>query len=63
MYHAYLKLPATSSADKFLINDPSAIEEVVVGEQSRTIYNLNGVRVNEDYKGIVINRGKKYFTR
>lgn len=43
----------------------SSIEEVTLDQQSDEdiIYNLYGIRVNADYKGIVIKNGKKMINR
>ena len=43
----------------------SAIEEVTFDQQPAddAIYNLYGIRVNADYKGIVIKNGKKMMNR
>lgn len=47
--------------------DPSGIEDVSLstlnGQQSTAVYNLHGVRVNDNYKGIVIVGGKKILKR
>lgn len=72
MYHAYLKLPATSSADKFLINDPTGINDLnqdflssPLGGNEGSLEGVSptGIKVGKGYKGIVINRGKKYIAR
>lgn len=69
MYHAYLKLPAASSADKFLINDPTGINDLnqdflssplVGNEGGFEGVSPTGIKVGKGYKGIVINHGKKY---
>ena len=43
----------------------SAIEEVTLDQQpaDNAIYNLYGIRVNADYKGVVIKNGKKMMNR
>ncbi|MBR5657650.1 MAG: hypothetical protein IKW98_13365, partial [Prevotella sp.] len=49
----------TSVAESLKLN-PSGIEIVRITEtQNNVRYNLSGVRVNENYKGIVIMNGKK----
>lgn len=46
---------------KFDDEDPTAIEAtpIITTPDSDIIYNLSGMRVNKDYKGIVIKNGKK----
>ena len=53
---------------KLLDDEPTGIDEITVTrtpltDDSETIYNLNGMRVNEGYKGIVIKNGKKYVVK
>ena len=64
---AVLAVPTTSGAKAFfsLDDEPSGIEDV---QSSRlnvqgSVYNLNGVRVNGNYKGIVIMNGKKFMNK
>lgn len=60
----------TSITDTLTINvlDPSDIDEIegftpTLSEGEGAIYNLNGIRVNEHYKGIVIRNGKKILNK
>ena len=50
---------------RFVCTTPTGIENVNASERvhDAETYNLLGVRVNEDYKGIVIRNGKKYLKR
>ena len=41
----------------------TAIDNVSVNVNDNVLYNLNGVRVGADYKGIVIKNGKKYYQK
>ena len=63
---AYLTLTNGAKALAFEFNDePSGIEEVQ-GSKFKvqgTNYNLNGMRVGDNYKGIVIQNGKKVLRR
>ena len=53
---------------KLLDDEATGIEEITVTRtplknRSEAIYNLNGMRVNDSYKGIVIKNGKKVYQR
>ena len=61
---AYLELPASSvKAFTFQFDDdPTGIEEaspISSPEEKELMYDLNGVRVDNSYKGVVIKNGKK----
>ena len=58
---AVLAIPTGSSAKAFfsLFDDATGIKEINNAEKQDAQYNLNGVRVNGNYKGIVIINGKK----
>ena len=65
-HKAYLTLPSDAKILTFEFNDePSGIEEVAGEpvEPQGTSYNLNGIRVGDRYKGIVIQNGKKFLRR
>ncbi len=48
-----------------LKNDPTGINEVSNGavNESAPIYNLAGQRVSKDYKGVVVQNGKKFIKK
>ena len=48
-----------------LKNDPTAINAVSIGtvNENASIYNLAGQRVGKDYKGVVIQNGKKFIKK
>ena len=48
-----------------LKNDPIGINEVSNGavNESAPIYNLAGQRVSKDYKGVVVQNGKKFIKK
>ncbi len=53
---------------KLLDDEATGIDEITVTRTplrniSEAIYNLNGMRVNDNYKGIVIKNGKKYVVK
>lgn len=58
-----------SSAAKSIIfqfeDEPTGIESLTpaLSEGDGAIYNLNGMRVNDSYKGIVIKNGKKFYQK
>ncbi len=63
-HKAYLTLNASGSAKAFIFqfdDDPTGIESLTpaLSEGEGAAYNLNGVRVDDSYKGIVIKNGKK----
>ncbi len=65
---AYLTLTASAGAKAFIFQfddgESTAIEQPTInGKQSGDTYNLNGVRVNDNYKGIVIKNGKKVYQK
>ena len=67
-HKAYLTLerPTMAKAFTFMFDDgeTTAIEQpAIYGKQSGDTYNLNGVRVNDNYKGIVIKNGKKIYQK
>ena len=67
-HKAYLTLesPTMAKAFTFMFDDgeTTAIEQPAInGKQSGDTYNLNGVRVNDNYKGIVIKNGKKIYQK
>ena len=68
-YKAYLYLterPWSASSKEMTIDwgEATGINEVSTSKiNAEGIYNLNGVRVNESYKGIVISNGKKYINK
>ena len=59
--------PATGAKDviEFVFDNPTGIEEMPGAEckVQGEVYSLSGVRVNEGYKGIVIENGKKVIIR
>lgn len=64
---AYLKVPKASAAKDFLSFDetPTGINEVnnVAPVNNDKVYNMQGVSVDKNYKGIVISNGKKYIRK
>ena len=64
-HKAYLTLASGAKAFTFEFNDePSGIKETFEPYNDTTeTYNLNGMRVGKDYKGIVVVRGKKYLKK
>ena len=53
---------------KLLDDDPTSIDEITITRtplknSGDAIYNLNGMRVNNSYKGIVIRHGKKFLVK
>ncbi|MCQ2075612.1 MAG: leucine-rich repeat domain-containing protein [Bacteroidaceae bacterium] len=53
---------------KLLDDEPTGIDEITVTRtplknRSEAIYNLNGMRVSDNYKGIVIKNGKKVYQK
>jgi len=48
----------------FTVNDPTGINAVKAGEKTDApLYNLNGQRVSDNYKGVVIRNGRKYVVK
>ena len=67
-HKAYLTLesPTMAKAFTFMFDDgeTTAIEQPAInGKPSGDTYNLNGVRVNDNHKGIVIKNGKKIYQK
>ncbi len=63
---AYLMINTALSAPKSLslpADDATAISTIQNAERRMQNYNLNGVRVNDNYKGIVIKNGKKVMVK
>ncbi|MCQ2096026.1 MAG: hypothetical protein MJY59_04710, partial [Bacteroidaceae bacterium] len=63
---AYLTLSSDVKAFTFLFKDGETtgiLKPVVDGKTDGPAYNLNGVRVNDNYKGIVIKNGKKVYQK
>ena len=67
-HKAYLTLTASAGAKAFtfeLKDEPTGIESLTptLSEGEGAIYNLNGVRVDGNYKGVVIKNGKKVYRK
>lgn len=63
-HKAYLVIPSnTARAKRFLFNNSTALQQVRKDEEKKTLYNLNGQRINGNYHGIVIRNGKKYLVK
>ena len=65
---AYLTLSGSAGAKAFIFqfdDDPTGIESLTpaLSEGEGAAYNLNGVRVDDNYKGIVIKNGKKIYQK
>ncbi|MCQ2129204.1 MAG: hypothetical protein MJZ08_07240, partial [Bacteroidaceae bacterium] len=62
---AYLTLPSTAKALTFEFSDePSGIKDTFEPYNGTTeTYNLNGMRVGKDYKGIIVVHGKKFLKK
>ncbi len=65
---AYLQLTEASSAKAFTFvfdEETTGIPEVSSksSAEGKNLYNLNGIRVNDSYKGIVIKNGKKIYQK
>ena len=59
-----VKFEVPKSVAESLTPNPSGIETVRITESQNNVrYNLSGVRVNENYKGIVIMNGRKYIVK
>ena len=65
-YKAILKVAESAGAKSFSLEDEAtgieSVQSAELGVQNG-MYNLNGVRVNGSYKGIVINNGKKFINK
>ncbi len=65
-HKAYLAVPAgeTGEAKGFAFNDiVTAIKGIAIETGNAAIYNLNGQRVDKNYKGVVIVNGKKMINK
>ena len=66
-FKAYLPMSAVPGGGeiKFRFDEATGIESLTpaLSEGEGAIYNLNGVRVDGSYKGIVIRNGKKMFNK
>lgn len=45
------------------IEEATGISQLTTDERAASAYNLNGQKVNDDYRGIIIKNGKKSFTK
>ncbi|MBR6196264.1 MAG: hypothetical protein IKQ72_01545 [Bacteroidaceae bacterium] len=45
------------------IEEATGISQLTTDERAASAYNLNGQKVNDDYRGIIIKNGKKIFTK
>ena len=63
-YGMYYYYPHPLLEYVFTVNDPTGINAVKAGEKTDApLYNLNGQRVSDNYKGIVVKNGKKYVVK
>ena len=63
---AYLDKPANAKQILYIsedTDDATAINSVSENLSNAKMYNLNGIQVNKNYKGIVIKDGKKYLMK
>ena len=63
---AYLSKPANAKQILYIsedTDDATAINSVSENLSNAKMYNLNGIQVNKNYKGIVIKDGKKYLMK
>lgn len=62
---AYLIYTASAKALSFEFNgEPSGIESISDNANiNASMYNLKGMKVDKNYKGIVVNKGKKYIVK
>ena len=62
---AYLEYSASAKALSFEFNgEPSGIESISDNANiNASMYNLKGMKVDKNYKGIVVNKGKKYIVK
>ena len=62
---AYLIYTASAKALMFEFNgEPSGIESISDNANiNASMYNLKGMKVDKNYKGIVVNKGKKYIVK
>lgn len=68
--NAYDKHPRYTNLEYYLSwiinqNDPTAIRETVsdIMPQNTSTYNISGQKVNNNYRGLIIRNGKKYFNK
>lgn len=64
-HKAYLQVPAGVTAKGFYgFDDATAVEGIeIAGETNVPVYNLQGQRVNDSYRGVVIVNGKKFVNK
>lgn len=65
-HKAYLQLPATANALPAMIEldgETSGIAELSSSSLSSSLYNIAGLRVGKNYKGVVIRNGKKFVNK
>lgn len=66
-HKTYITAPASAAAKSFyLLSETTGIEEVVAGAQldeNAPMFNLAGQRVGKNYRGVVVQNGKKYIVR
>ena len=61
---AYLNMPGASVAKVKIVGNATGIKGLSESKSmSESIYNLNGARVNENFKGIVVKNGKKVLVK
>ena len=61
---ALVAFVSNSMAQHGAMKTVAAIETVVTEKSADdAVYNLNGLRVGNDHKGLVIKNGKKYFEK
>ena len=63
---AYLTAPASSEGKLEVVfaDEPTGIENIAPAMvETKSMYNLQGIRVNQNYNGIVIMNGKKYLVK
>ena len=63
-YHFYVELRSDEQGGNGLYvekaGEPSGIEETTVLDVNAPMYNIMGMQVNENYRGIIIQNGKKF---
>lgn len=64
-HKAYLVIPASKAKEAYYLNDEATGIEKIDNTQFSTdkVYNLNGQRVDKNYKGVVIVNGKKMINK
>lgn len=61
---AYIELDEADAKDFLpLDGETTAIANMINPEKKNTVYNLQGQKVSDNYRGIVIMNGKKYFNK